>query len=122
MIITILAIPITFSIVAMIINCQDYRHYKINYILLKNGVIKFNYEFKGVYFFRLIESDNIQLVSNKELIFFGPKEVKLLGRGVYLHNSIHNWIDPYAFYWRKKFEKWFNENKNNWVNPKEYQF
>ena len=59
MILTILAIPITFSIVAMIVNCKDYKHYKINYILLKNGVIKFNYEFKGVYFFRLIESDNI---------------------------------------------------------------
>lgn len=119
--VSILIVLFLLVLTTVIVNFTDYKHYKYNYLLLKDGFLEFNYEFGGQYYFKL-KGDSRRFNLLQELIFFNGKDVKLLGEGIYLHNDTNSYFDPYAFYWLKKYQKWFKQNKNNFINPKEYQF
>lgn len=50
---------------------------------------------------------------NDKIIWFVNKNDFKLNDGVYLHNSIVTYFDPYSLYWYIKYKKWFNENCNH---------
>jgi hypothetical protein len=115
-------------LIGALVNFRNFPKYKENYNLLTSGEYKFNWQSSGFYYFSrkdlVGKFSSISKFSNLSLVFMCKDEddngdigsIRLPGDGMnYIHNGIFS-IDPYTFYYRRKFIKWFNDNKSTFVD------
>jgi hypothetical protein len=115
-------------LVGTLINCRNFYKYKENYDLLTSGEYKFNWQSSGFYHFSrkdlVGKFSSIPKFTNLSIVFMykdgneneNIDSIRLLGDGMsYIHSGIFS-IDPYTAYYRRKFIKWFKDNKSTFVD------
>lgn len=76
-------------------NASDYKFYRRQYEKLSEKD------------YRLLIDMVVSTDGEIDIFTDGGLKIK---EGVYLHNNSFTHLDPYAYYWFKKYHKWFKEN------------
>jgi hypothetical protein len=110
-----------------LMNCRNFSKYKEAYDLLTSGEYKFNWRHSGFYYFSrkdlVGKFSSISKFSNLSIVFMHKDDsddvidsIRLPGDEMrFIHNGIFS-IDPYTAYYRRKFIKWFKDNKSTFVD------
>jgi len=115
-------------LIGSLLNCRKFPKYKENYDLLTSGEYKFNWKSSGFYYFSrkdlVGKFSSISKFSNLSFVFMyndGDENgdigsIRLPGDDMnYIHSGILS-MDPYTFYYRRKFIKWFKDNKSTFID------
>lgn len=89
------------SFASIVMNVNEYRHYKRVYKQLPYR--KFYRNFGHVYCHAYNEKDN-------GFVWFCDENSFCLDGKVYLHNNLVTFLDPFSFYWLCKYQRWFRKN------------
>lgn len=100
------------SLTSIALSFSNYRHYAPVYRSLPNR--KFYRNKDQIYSHASDQADD-------GFVWFGDDGHPCLKEGVYIHNIITTYFDPYSYYWLRKYQKWFLENINienldNYIN------
>lgn len=114
-------------LLSALLNCRNFSKYKENYDLLASGEYEFNWKYNGFYYFSrkdlVGKFSSLSKFSNLSMVFTyknGNEDgaidsIRLPGDGMrFIHDGIFS-IDPYTAYYRRKFIKWFEDNKSSFV-------
>lgn len=113
-----IALVVLISLSSIAVHYPEYAAYKITYNALTGGEYVWDGE---VYSTMAVFSKpgtvpRYSLQSPIEIIYFRDnKSVKLIGNG-YIFSYLPTYFDPYTWYWKTKFDKWFKENESKFVN------
>jgi hypothetical protein len=105
-----------FVVSSILVHCPYYESYKLSYNALVNEELVFNYSHGGLVCFSYPKEVGTISFTSEEIIYLrGSRDIKLLGGG-YIFSYIPTYFDPYSWYWKNKFHKWFAENESKFVN------
>ena len=113
-------IVVIFSISAILVHMSAYPSYKITYNALVTEEYVWDGKDYGLICFSKPSSTRKYSLFADEIIFFrddNKGSIKLIG-GEYIFSYLPTYLDPYTWYWKRKFDKWFEENKSKFTNKK----
>lgn len=102
---TLLIVLLVFTFSSMVVLFPTFKYYKKSYDNLKNKT-----------FFRLddlVFIDEVGEISADTFIWFKKPNSFLISKGVYLHNSIVTFSNPYSLYWLLKFQRFMKNSESN---------